>query len=196
MRSFTKKMGFLLILASLLITNMPTKAQAAPIISDYLWVFDQNHDLMYRTFVTKEQEEINGANTIYYLEVPGIADPNQWGNYTSVLKWPNYDRMSDAFGVLYRDPDYLLFFLSDTSTQECPYPLGPNSVNEYLLPSGRWGGKWDITMYLDPDLQSRGWTATFESGLPLSSVPEPTTFLLLGSGVGLLALLKRRSKKI
>jgi hypothetical protein len=170
------------------------KAQAKTIITDYFWVFDQDHSVQYSTYVTKAQENINGAAFVYTLEVPGIADPNQWGNYTSVMKAPDYLKMSDAFGVMWRDPDYLIFFLSDTSTEECPYPMGPNLVYEHPLPSGRYGGMWDATMYLDPTLQARGWTAAFESGLTVSSVPEPATFLLLASGVGILALLKRRSK--
>jgi hypothetical protein len=194
MKSFTKKMGCFIILVSLLLTGTAMKVQAKTIISDYFWVFDQDHNVQYSTYITKAQEEINGAGTIYFLEVPGIANPNQWGLYTSVMKAPDYQVMSDAFGVICRNGEYLLFFLSDTSTEPCPYPLGPNMVYEHLLPTGRYGGMFDATRYLDPDLVNRGWTATFESGLPVSSIPEPATFLLLGSGVGILALLKRRSK--
>jgi hypothetical protein len=166
------------------------KARAAPIVSDKFWVFDQSRTVKFSTSVTSEQQEINGAGAIYFLEVPGIADPNQWGNYTSVVNAPNSPVMSDAFGVLFRDPDYLLFFLSDTSNEPCPYPMGPNLVFEYLLPNGRYGGIFDASRYLLPALQAQGWTAAFGSGL---TVPEPSTIFLLGSGVGVLVLLRKRS---
>lgn len=193
MKTFTVTMGCSIILASLLFIGRTLEAQAAPIVSDSISVFDQNHNRIFSRSVTREQEEINGAGTIYFLEVPGIADPNQWGNYTSVLQAPGAQVMSDAFGVLFRNGEYLLFFLSDTSTQPCPYPLGPNSVFEYLLPSGRYGGVFDAGSYLRPDLQDQGWTATFASG---QSIPEPATLFLLGSGIGALALVKRWLTKI
>jgi hypothetical protein len=186
-------MGCFFILASLLLICTAMKSQAAPIVFDSFRVFDQYHNLKYSRSVTNEQQEINGAGTIYFLEVPGIGDPDEWGNYTSVMQSPSDQTMSDAFGVLFRDPDFLLFFLSDTSTDPCPYPLGPNLVFEHLLPSGGYGGMFDATMYLDHGLQAQGWSATFSSGL---TVPEPATFFLLGSGVGVIALLKRRSIKI
>ena len=192
MQPFTKKLRDLFIFTTLFITLTAMKAQAVQILSDSFSVFDQDHHLQFIKSVTNAQQEINGAGTIYFLEVSGIAAPNQWGNYTSVLQAPGAQVMSDAFGVLYRNDEYLLFFLSDTSTEPCPYPLGPNSVFEYLLPSGRYGGIFDASSYLSPDLRVQGWTATFASS---QSVPEPATFFLLGSGVGALALLKRRRKR-
>ena len=189
MKKFNNKMGCFLFLVGLLLTCTAMKAQAKVIVSDYFWVFDQNHKAQYSASITKQQEEINGAGTIYFVEAPAIADPNEWGNYTSVMKAPDYQVMSDAFGVLCRNGEYLLFFLSDTSTEPCPYPMGPNLKFEHLLPSGRYGGAFNATRYLDPGLRAQGWTATFESGL---TIPEPSTFILLGGGVGMLALLKRR----
>jgi PEP-CTERM motif len=192
MNSLTKYTLRAVILAALFLTCSSMNAQAKTIISDAFTVYNQNHQIAFSSFVTKDQEELNGASTIYYIENDDIADPNQWGNYTSVLKSPTNLTMSDAFGVASRGSEFLLFFLSDTSTEPCPYPPGPNTVFEQLLPSGRYGGIFDATMYLSPDLQSQGWTASFESGMP---VPEPATVLLMGSGIGALILLKRRSTK-
>ena len=181
-----------LALSLLICITLNAHAQQPDYISDILWVLDEDNEIEYQIHVHKSEEDRNGAAYMYVLDVPGIADPNQWGNYTSVRKAPDYLIMSDAFGVINQGPDYFLFFFSDTSTEECPYPLGPNTVYEHLLPNGRYGGMWNATMYLSPALQEEGWTAWFESGL---TVPEPSTFVLWGCGAGVLALLKRRSTR-
>jgi PEP-CTERM motif len=191
MKSLVRKTLLSAVLATLILSCSSMKAQARTVISDNFRVFDQNHQEVYSKYVTKEQEDLNGIGTLYYIEADGLADPNQWGNYTSVLKAPDYQVMSDAFGAIYRGTDLLLFFQSDTSTEPCPFPLGPNIVFETLQPTGRYGGIFDATMYLSPDLQAQGWTADFESGM---SVPEPATVILMGSGIGALFLLKRSAK--
>ena len=192
MKTTLRKMVCTLVVASMLVSGGAITALAAEIVSDYLRVYNQYHTTVYGVTATTIQQEINGAAYIYVLDVPGIADPAQWGNYTSVIQAPGDQVMSDAFGVLVRGSDeYLLFFLSDTSTQPCPYPLAPNFIEyEYLLPNGRYGGIFDATRYLHPDLRAQGWTAEFGSG---AGVPEPATFFLLGGGIGVLLLLKKRT---
>lgn len=145
-------------------------------VSDYLAVYDAAGNVVASASVTDANEN---PNTIYY--VPGVAiDANQFGNYT-VLTEPD-GSISDAFGIATGGPDGLdLAFQSDGDPGY--FGPGPNAI---VLPEN---GPVSATMYLDPGLQAKGYTAVFWSD---SDVPEPAAWAMMLTGFGLAGLALRR----
>jgi hypothetical protein len=88
---------------------------------------------------------------------------------------------SDIYGVANANGQLVVGFSSDGDPGGSPY--GNQGFFFIAEPNG-WK---DATFYIDPALAGQGYTAFF-----ISQTPEPTTMLLLGSGIGLLA---RRLRK-
>jgi len=146
--------------------------------SDALAVCAPNGGLYDYVSVTEANEN---ANTIYTLTLAG-PDLNQFGFATTFCEFaapcgPALPQIyySDIFGVASTNGGYYLGFSSDN---EAGTPYG--SEGYYFIPEPN--GWYPATVYLDPALQAQGYTAWF-----ISSVPEPTTMLLIGSGIALLA---------
>ena len=135
-----------------------------------------------------ELDEYQNPDAIYTLT--SAPDLSQFGHATVFCEYagtcgPGLPQMyySDIFGVAFTNGGYYLAYSSDWADGT---PYAGSSAFIYVAGTcgehaGEWCGWYDATMYLDPALQAQGYTAWF------ISTPEPTTMLLLGSGIGLLA---------
>jgi len=151
--------------------------------SDALAVCAPNGTLYDYVSVTEANED---PNAVYLLPITA-ADPNQWGFATTFCELSSpcgpglpQQYYSDIVGVYGNGQTLSVAFASDA---ESGSPFA--AQGHYFIPEPN--GWYDVTYNIDPILQAQGYTAWF-----ISSVPEPTTMLLLGSGIGLLA---RRLRK-
>jgi PEP-CTERM motif len=157
-----------------------------PGTSDALVVCAPNNTVYDFVSVLEANED---PNAIYTLAI-AAPDPNQFGFATTFCEFDvpcgpgllDY-YYSDIFGVASVNGALYLGFSSDG---ENGTPYGGQGFYYVPASQGDWLRWYDATMYLDPALQAQGYTAYF------TSVPEPTTLLLIGSGIGLLA---RRLRK-
>ena len=162
------KMAALLAFALLLV-----RPAAADSISDSLTVFDAAGNVVYQVSVTEANED---PNEIYFINVPGLINPAQFGNATTVLDADG--SYSDIFGIAGVNGDLFLAFNSDTEG----FPALYGSQGAIFLPEGN-GGFFDATMYLSPDLIAQGYSAQFFSDGDEAAVPEPGTLILLATGL-------------
>jgi hypothetical protein len=147
-------------------------AQATSPVSDSLTVYDPNHNIVASVIATEADEAANGPNFIYSIPATSVAvDTSKFGNYT-VLVEPD-GTLSDIFGIASVNGALALSFSSDTDPGSFSQP--PGSI---VLPET--GDPVDATMYLDPQLQARGYTAAFQSDA--DTVPDG------GATAGLLVL--------
>ena len=173
-----------LLIACLLVWALPSFAIPCatpfnPLVdSDALAVCAPNGTLYDYVSVTEANED---PNMIYTLTV-AAPDPAQQGFATTFCEFatpygPGLPQIyySDIFGVAVVNSVQYVAFSSDA---EAGTSYGTQGF--YFIPEPN--GWYPATMYLDSALQAQGYTAWF-----ISSVPEPTTMLLLGSGIGLLA---------
>ena len=125
--------------------------------------------------VTEAQEQ--AAGSFNFWSVPGVAaNIPQSANYTVVMEG---DSVSDVFGVGQDEVTgaYVLGFLSSANPDDLTgFPLGtPDGLTVFETPGH---STFDATMYLDPGLQSQGYTAEFYS----EAAPDG------GASLGLLSL--------
>lgn len=184
------KLRYVLAAAALLFSVMPLAAQ--PLACQLGW--SQYSDVFVVCTPTGQLSDWMGTTdvnedpaAIYTLATP--PDPGQFGNATTFCELttscgPGLPqlRYSDIFGVATVDGTLYLAFSSDGEGTGTPYG-GQGTI--YVPEPNGW---YNATMYLDPTLQSIGYTAWFTS----DPVPEPTTLLLIGSGIGLLATRLRK----
>jgi hypothetical protein len=136
-----------------------------------------------------------GLGVIYYINDLNLANSGQYGYPTTMLE-PGGGQ-SDVFGVVeLGGPDldagpFFLAFSSDTDTVPPAFTVNNSSNNSSSILEGQQ--PVDATMYLNSTLPG-GYTATFFSDSEVQ-VPEPTTMLLLGSGlIGLWGARKKFKK--
>ncbi len=73
--------------------------------------------------------------------------------------------------------------------------FGTDTTKFIFLAEGN-GGPFDATKYLSTTLVNTGFTATFQSDSEARTVPEPSTLILLGSGLaGLVGITRRRHRR-
>ncbi|MBZ5648428.1 MAG: PEP-CTERM sorting domain-containing protein [Acidobacteriia bacterium] len=167
------------LLASVMIVALPAIADT---LSDSLTVFDPAGNVAYSISVTEALED---PNEIYFINVSGLIDPNQYANATTLVE-PD-GSYSDIFGVGSINGTLYLSFNSDIEG----FPAAYGSQGAIFLPEGQ-GGVFDATMYLDPGLQAQGFTAQFFSDGDVV-VPEPGTLTLLATGLlGTLGSIRKR----
>jgi hypothetical protein len=181
-------------------------ADAGLIFSDSIFIFAPD-GTPYGGSVSEGDEIEFGSPAAGFTSVLGdpgfaIANPAQWGNYTTLLE-PD-GTVSDYFGVIRvstADPYYVLGFSSDpyASTNYGTFGDPLQFVNPQwdgapiILNEGN--GIFDMTSYLLPSLQDEGWTAQFISDV--EPVPEPSTLVSSSIlfGMGGVGLVYRRFKK-
>lgn len=177
------KLRYILASVVLLLGVLPLAAQPLPCqlgwnqYSDVFIVCTPTGQLSDWVGVAETNED---PNAIYTLVTP--PDPAQFGNATTFCEFsapcgPGLAQQyySDIFGVASVNGVLYMGFSSDA---ERGSPYGNQGAIYLLEPNGFY----NATMYLDPTLQALGYTAWFQS-----SVPEPASLLLIGSGIGLLA---------
>lgn len=158
-----------------------TVARAIPTtVSDSLTVFDPTGAIFAQVIVTEANED---PNQTYFINIPNLIDPNQFGNPTSLIE--TNGQHSDIFGVANTNGGLFLGFNSDSETVPAPFGPGPIVLNE---PPG--GITVSATQYLNPALQEQGFTAQFFSDG--DKVPEPATLLLVGTGLAGIAVRRRK----
>jgi hypothetical protein len=105
-----------------------------------------------------EQDEMAGV--FYYLPIPGLADPAQFGNATALFEIQGKEQvLSDIFGVVMIQRDFYLGFGSDAQGQDAVFQYPPTIFQDEGAPDGLY----DATMYLDPGLQAAGFMLLFYS---------------------------------
>jgi hypothetical protein len=176
----------------------------ADAISDTLTVYNPA-GMAVQTLSVMESDEGSG-DQVFYIGVSSLADPAQFGHATTLCEsapcnanTPRGD-LSDIFGVVQivtgGHTHYYLGFASDgengipAGTESVFGGLGDNFTIE--MPSV----PVDVTKYLDPTKQAAGWTAKFTSDGDVTSIPEPSTLVLLGTGlVGLAGIFRKWGRK-
>jgi hypothetical protein len=149
--------------------------------SDALAVCSPTGTLYDYVSVTKASEDPNA----FYVLTVAAPDVNLYGFATTFCEFatpcgPNLPQQaySDVFGV--GTLDFVHYSIGFASGDKNGSPYGGDPNFKYLREPNGW---YPATTYLDPSLSSLGYTAWFIS----SSVPEPSSMLLLGSGIALLA---------
>lgn len=168
-----------LVAFTMVIATVPARATG---ISDSLTVFAPSGAVFASVSAPEASED---PNIFYAINDPTLADPAHFGHPTTLCEdavspgggdCVGHD-YSDFFGVFSFSGHLELAFMSDTETS--PSPFG--AFGYYFLPEG--GGVFDATMYLNPSLQTAGYTAVFRSVDVAAGVPEPGTLCLVGFGV-------------
>ena len=169
-----------LVVGAALVLAAGGRADANGVFSDVLTVYDPTGAIFAQVGVTEDQEV---PGLIYTIDIPGLADPQQFNNSTKLVE-PVTGAVSDYFGVATDLTNFHLSFISDS---EDPQGLTMHLQGNNVFTEGP-GAIFSATMYLLPALQSQGYTATFVSDFEEAApVPEPVTMAGLALGLGALA---------
>ena len=176
------------LLSCLVFAAVPSRADA---ISDILIVRNPAGNISQMLSATESQEG-NGGN-LFFIGVNGLADPAGFGNATTLCEPGTspcdastpFTSLSDIVGVLQATiGGQNFFFLGFTSDGENGIVPGTEAAfgglgTNFITEVANTNQVIDVTYLLDPSHRGAGWTATFQSEF----TPEPTTMVLLGTGL-------------
>ena len=188
MRNTLLKGKPLLLLACVVFAAVPGVADS---VSDTLTIYNSQGNIVQQVVAQEGQEGVLGATI--FTAPPGFANTALFGQATVLCESLPCDasspisNFSDIVGIV--------------NTGMGPLRFGFSSDDENGLAAGSQGAifllevpgfAYDVTNYLDPVHVRAGFTATFVSDADVSPVPEPTSLVLLGSGLLGLAGYSRR----
>jgi hypothetical protein len=172
-------------ICTLLLLLCSLSTLAATVQSDCLTIF-QFGAVQSQTCVSEAAET---AGQLYSVNVgSGVLNLSQFGHATELLE-PD-GSISDIFGIYADAASFHFGFASDTENLSAfTAAFGTPTI---FLPEGN--GVFDATQYLDPTVaSSNGLSAQFVSDADPAATPEPSSLLLLGSGLfGLAAVVRRK----
>ena len=152
-------------------------------VSDVLTIRNGQGHVVQEVVAMESQEDPNGTST-FFIQAAGFEDDTQFGNATVLCEVAGcssgspQSSFSDIFGIVQISPGQFRMGFSSDGENGTPFgTFGAIFVNEV-------GGKvYDATMYLNAVHRAAGFTATFVSDGEVPAVPEPTSLVLLGSGL-------------
>jgi len=175
-----------LLLACVVFAAVPGVADS---VSDILTIKNPQGHIVHQVVALERQEDPNGTST-FFIQAAGFEDDTQFGNATVLCEvagcnsGSSQSSFSDIFGIVQFSPgQFRLGFSSDGENGTPEGTFGAIFLDE--VP----GQVYDATMYLNAAHRNAGFTATFVS---FGEVPEPTSLVLLGSGLLGLAGYSRR----
>ena len=135
-----------------------------------------------------------------YLQFSGVVGGGSFGSATMPVDYlfsvdpgnGTFTHWNLEFGVSETPSTYLSFTTSGAGSGSQPVDISGTGTITGLLAGQPYA--WNINLTLDWTANATGATLNLDLPLDIGSVPEPASILLVGPGIGLLMLVRRRRK--